>query len=292
MTRKYITPDLTSVLANKTIAGVTLWNRLEGQPRAEKFDRALRAEVRDALWMLTRQWQLGEFQGDDAGSAITAKVRVDTTRLRAYQPVGHGVEPFDDDTPLEVRAEQMPVPFVLSDHEVALDIRMVMGRYWLKLVDTLAPAARPEYITRYPVHAPVSTRTADAPTIAHPEAWSTFAAATAAAHVMDGKKFYDHIKAGGEAAADIEALAGHEVEAAKLARRFVSWFKKLVAQPTQSAWSANRTRVSIPVFRPGTHEPSGEGVGRRGVRSRSPRLVQRGCRCNAANARRQPDRRR
>ena len=32
------------------------------------FDRALRVEVRDALWMLTRQWQTGEFQGEDAGS--------------------------------------------------------------------------------------------------------------------------------------------------------------------------------------------------------------------------------
>ena len=30
------------------------------------------AEVRDALWMLTRQWQMGEFEGDDAGSPIEA----------------------------------------------------------------------------------------------------------------------------------------------------------------------------------------------------------------------------
>ena len=54
----------------KARPGITIWNRLEGRPRAEKFDRALRAEVRDALWMLTRQWQIGEFHGDDAGSPI------------------------------------------------------------------------------------------------------------------------------------------------------------------------------------------------------------------------------
>ena len=39
----------------------------------DDFDRALRAEVRDALWMLTRQWQLGEFRGDDAGSPVLAR---------------------------------------------------------------------------------------------------------------------------------------------------------------------------------------------------------------------------
>ena len=37
------------------------------QPDPVIDDRALRAEVRDPLWMLTRQWQMGEFQGDDAG---------------------------------------------------------------------------------------------------------------------------------------------------------------------------------------------------------------------------------
>jgi hypothetical protein len=256
MTRKYITPDLANVLAAKSIAGVTLWNRLEGQPRAETFDRALRAEVRDALWMLTRQWQLGEFQGDDAGSAITAKARIETTRLRAYRPAGQSVEPFDDGTPLEVRAEQMPIPFVLANHEMALDIRMLMGRYWLKLVDRLAPGARPEYVARYPIHAPVSTGTEDALTTAHQEAQSAFAAATSGAHVMDGKKFYDHVEAGGEAAAGIEALVGQETDTAALAHRFVSWFRKLIAEPTQSAWCADRLEYQFECSAPEPTSPT------------------------------------
>ena len=81
MAAKFITENLASVIRAKTIPGITIWNRLEGRPRAEKFDRALRAEVRDPLWMLTRQWQMGEFRGDDAGSPIFAKVRIETTRL-------------------------------------------------------------------------------------------------------------------------------------------------------------------------------------------------------------------
>ena len=35
------------------------WNRLEGRPRKEDFTRSLRAEIRDPLWMLCRQWQFG-----------------------------------------------------------------------------------------------------------------------------------------------------------------------------------------------------------------------------------------
>jgi len=55
------------------------WNRLEGRPRTANFDRALRAEVRDPLWFLTRQWQFGEFKGEDAGSPVDARtaMRVD-----------------------------------------------------------------------------------------------------------------------------------------------------------------------------------------------------------------------
>jgi hypothetical protein len=62
--------DLSATLKSRLFPSITIWNRLEGRPIAEKFDRALKAEVRDALWMLTKQWQLGEFQGDDAGSPI------------------------------------------------------------------------------------------------------------------------------------------------------------------------------------------------------------------------------
>ena len=62
------------------------WNRLEGRPRAAEFDRSLRAEVRDPLWFLTRQWQFGEFQGEDAGSPIDARLAYATTKLVHYLP--------------------------------------------------------------------------------------------------------------------------------------------------------------------------------------------------------------
>src|SRR5262245_47732381 len=107
----YITEHLEEAILTRRQPGLTMWSRLEGQPRAANFDRALRAEVRDPLWMLTRQWQMGEFQGDDAGSPITAKAHVETTRLHKYQPGGAAgaVESFDESLPLESQVERLPV---------------------------------------------------------------------------------------------------------------------------------------------------------------------------------------
>src|SRR5262245_33048610 len=101
-----ITEDLHAAIEARAIPSVTFWNRLEGRPRADKFDRALKAEVRDALWMVTRQWQMGELRGDDAGSPIFAKVRLTSTRLRKYRAGDHDVEPFDDSVPLETQVER------------------------------------------------------------------------------------------------------------------------------------------------------------------------------------------
>lgn len=47
---------------------VTVWNRLEPSPRSDAVSDGLSARVRDPLWMLARQWQFGEFLGEDAGS--------------------------------------------------------------------------------------------------------------------------------------------------------------------------------------------------------------------------------
>src|SRR6185503_496703 len=230
------TADLSGVIATRRIPGITIWNRLEGRPRADKFERALRAEVRDALWMLTRQWQMGELEGDDAGSPVFAKVRVETTRLRKYQPANGPVEKFDETIPLEAHVERMPVSFNLAKQEMLLDIRLLAGRHWLKLITALAPTPLSEIISQYSIHNPNPTDPNDAPIVAHVEAWSNF---DAAQQRMDGIKLYVHLKGGGRASDDIPALAGLEPEADKIAERFVAWFEKLFYQPAtpdSNAW--------------------------------------------------------
>jgi len=226
MAGKLITPDLAAVLAARSIPGLVLSNRLEGRPRAEAFDRALRAEVRDALWMLTRQWQLGEFRGDDAGSPITAKVRVDTAALDGYRGGDGPDEPFDDGTPLETVVERLPAPFTSAGVEAALDLRLLMGRYWLRLVAYLGATVRSAYLLVYPVHRPDPDDPADAPICAHPQAWSAYQAA--AGRLMDGAKLYQHLIGGGSAS---DGIAGADAAVDALGERFVAWFDRLIASP-------------------------------------------------------------
>jgi hypothetical protein len=57
--------------------------RLEPLPSGGIND-ALAARIHDPLWFLARQWQLGEFQGDDAGSARRLDVRGTSARIAAF----------------------------------------------------------------------------------------------------------------------------------------------------------------------------------------------------------------
>jgi hypothetical protein len=102
--------NIAEAVRARLFPSVTVWNRLEGRPRSVNFDRALRAEVRDALWMLTKQWQMGEFRGSDAGSPVFAKLQIDTTRLTKYRPAAQAAQPFEPDVPLEGKVERRPLP--------------------------------------------------------------------------------------------------------------------------------------------------------------------------------------
>jgi hypothetical protein len=86
------------------------WNRLEGQPRGENFERALRAEARDPLWFLARQWQFLELQADDAGSPIEARVMLRETKMTRYAARGGPAQPFPTNLPLETVVEREAPP--------------------------------------------------------------------------------------------------------------------------------------------------------------------------------------
>jgi hypothetical protein len=86
-------------IRQQTIA-LTWWNRLEPRPRTPEIEEAVAARLRDPLWMLTRQWQLGEFQGEDAASPAWVQLKARTSPVTGWRPTGTG--PFRPiDAPLE-----------------------------------------------------------------------------------------------------------------------------------------------------------------------------------------------
>ncbi|MET9735779.1 hypothetical protein ABZZ79_35690 [Streptomyces sp. NPDC006458] len=79
---------------------VTYWNRVEPTPHSDSLVRGLEAPVRDPLWFLARQWQLGEFQGEDAASPAYVTF---TTSTAGFEGWRSGPGPFTryDGSPLE-----------------------------------------------------------------------------------------------------------------------------------------------------------------------------------------------
>src|SRR5581483_10847056 len=259
MDKRFAVENIPEALAERRFPSITMWNRLEPRPRANNFDRALRAEIRDALWMLTKQWQMGEFHGDDAGSPIFAKAQVGLTRLRKYKSTAGDVELFDDRVPLEAKVERKPVPFVVGGKEISLDIRLFLGRQWLKMLRTVGNYAQ-AFINKYEFDLPDQGRKEDAHVCSHPEVWQT--ASAIAGRRMDGGKLYLHLTAEppGHAYDDIPVLDIHKPAIDDLAKAFIDWFDAVFFQPPRNgsdAWVPDRLEYQFACSAP---EASGEKV--------------------------------
>ncbi|HSA99006.1 MAG TPA: hypothetical protein VLE49_00035, partial [Anaerolineales bacterium] len=125
------------------IASITAYNRVEPNPRTPDFDRSLKAEVRDPLWMLTRQWQFGEFQGEDAASPVTAQILGEHTNMDRVALQADQVLPYDESFPLETVVEREKL-------EPNLFLAVQMGRYFIKLMRSKTLAGfLDRFISRY-----------------------------------------------------------------------------------------------------------------------------------------------
>lgn len=110
----------------------TTWHRLEPRVRGADPTQGLRAAVHDPLWLLGRQWQVGELLGEDA--AFPAAVRVQTVEhpLSRWRPASGDAADYDGETmPLEVLVEREP--------PVAPTLRQRLDA-WTFLLELLAEA--------------------------------------------------------------------------------------------------------------------------------------------------------
>lgn len=254
MDPKYVIADMSTALVQKQFPTVVLWNRIEGRPRTHDFDRALKAEVRDALWMLSRQWQMGEFNGDDAGSAVFAKAHIATTALTKYKADDHNVQPYEENVPLETKVEQREIVFERDGKPISLDLRLQMGRRWLKSASAV-PNLSSQYIKLYSFDLPEKNR-ASSDVYAHPEVWQQYAAISG--RCMDGYKLYQYLKPDlARKASDglNPVLAGTDKTIIDDAGDdFVTWFESLYYQPSDSennAWKPGNLEYQFTCSAPG-----------------------------------------
>ncbi|QAU14006.1 lamin tail domain-containing protein [Halorubrum sp. BOL3-1] len=131
----------------------TSWHRLSPYARNSTGNRGLRAEVHDPLWLLGRQWQVGEFAGEDAGSPVKVDFwyehdefeRVDLapgdpeTPSREYDPTVDG--------PLETLVERETVTVGPAERPPDRETAAEAGRYFLTLLDELGYEVGGERVT-------------------------------------------------------------------------------------------------------------------------------------------------
>ncbi|SMP53939.1 hypothetical protein [Fibrobacter sp. UWB10] len=106
-----------------------LYSRLEPKTRTKDFKKALSFEVFDPLWLLTRQWQFGRFDGNDCGTPVSVKIKAVKKRFNqvCLKSESGDVEnrSYSTDTPLEYEVEKM-------DAEITPYIRVQSAMHFKK----------------------------------------------------------------------------------------------------------------------------------------------------------------
>ena len=124
---------------------ITFWNRLEPRSRASDITEALAARVRDPAWLLARQWQLGEFAGEDAASPAYIKVAGTTSKVCGWGTTGGTVNTFDADNPPPLESVALREPFSEND----LPTQVELGQWFERLLGGQGAEAAVSPVHRY-----------------------------------------------------------------------------------------------------------------------------------------------
>lgn len=222
--------DINQAIQKKLFPTVMMWNRLEGRPRTHNFDKALKAEVRDALWMLCKQWQMGEFKGEDAGSPVFSKIKVNSSALSEYRLGNGSTQPIERNLPIETLIEQKMIPMERNASKISLDIRLQLGKYWSKLLKSkFLNAYLSKYIQSYGFSVPAKDRSTDY-IYAHKEELQQWQAISG--RCIDGYEIIKIISVGESASKDIilDDVA-HEATIKKLGEHLLKYFENNFVQP-------------------------------------------------------------
>ncbi|MEM6398562.1 MAG: hypothetical protein AAF741_19590 [Bacteroidota bacterium] len=240
---------------------ITVYNRLEGRPRTHNFDRALKAEIRDPLWMISKQWQVGEFQGDDAASPVLAKLQMRTTRIDAYKGgKGSHISPLPAERPMEMVVERQRLGMRRAAQVVHLDLRLAAGRYWKKLLKSEGGAVADlidAYKEKYSFTDPDPAVENDHTRSAHPRTWQRFRAV--AGRSIDGYAIIEDVLGGGTAFDRLDSSPPAEVQnqLTALFGKLQTWWNGLFQQQDEpnDSWQPERLEHKFAVSAPNPDAP-------------------------------------
>jgi hypothetical protein len=222
---------------------ITSWVRLEPGSISADETAGLQARVHDPLWLLGRQWQLGEFQGSDGGSPIVATLHAESalvTRYRAGLSDGNNEgQPFDGSRqPLEtlVERESMRQPERLLPAADA-------GLHFLRLLEALplSRSYRDLFVQKYPVLPPTPEQRSQT------DSGSVRSFEMLAGRVPNGDLLYADLRNGNASLAGMDSADIPLVKAA--AAEWLAWYESLFSEPTagEATWVDERLEYAFSV---------------------------------------------
>ncbi len=237
-------------------ASTTRWNRLSPTTRNQTMRKGLRGLLADPLWMLGRQWQVGELTGEDAGSPVAVELWFDHDPMTAVDlaPDDDTVAPrsYDPKTdgPLETLVEREPVvshPDRQPNRETAVET----GRYFLARLDEegFEVDGEPPRAADFPEDLQLE------PPERELDSTGERYVAVVEGRSLDGCALFERLTEGSSirSAADWQAVDWRSVDVPSVgsgsdafkraAKAFVDWYDDLYDEPSSedgAAWNADR----------------------------------------------------
>lgn len=252
---------------------ITAWTRVEVHARDDDLDAGLQAglqaAVYDARWLLGRQWQMREFDGEDAGSPIVARVSGETSRIARWRPAGHPGSAADvpsGHVPLETLVEHEQI-LPLRDGTSTFDDRRLAaesGLHWLRVLSRhlSRPEDMDEYRRRYvqwagmPPPSEQERRALDAATLRYLD--------LAAGRAPDGALLYRDLQQAlpenGRQIPDMPPIDGNDRDGfLQAVVEWFAWWDELFTQATGAgdSWTPSRMEYG---FKLSTETSAGEVV--------------------------------
>jgi hypothetical protein len=234
------------------MASITTWTRLEPGVLGAAQHETLKARIFDPLWMLARQRQLGEMQGDDNGTPVFARLRAECAQLTRYSPAGAptSLKFNPKKIPLETMVEResvRPAPKAM----IRLRVSAEAGQQFLRLL------ARASFGTKY--HAAFIAAfplpgLADA-AVADLDVETKRFLGLMSGRVPHGAVLYAAIKKNGNP--ELPRIDDADLQTFTEAKdAFIRWYDQLFSEPSGkvSAWSPQRMEYAFSVAAPTTPE--------------------------------------
>jgi hypothetical protein len=221
-------------------SALLIWEKIQPVPTSNDLAEALRGEVHDPLWLLARQWQLGEFKAEDAGMAAYAHVVTHSSPVQRLMGAGEAAPAFAyqvGEQALNAVVEQIRPVFDLS-------LRLEAGRQWRQMLVGANKAAAWEAFRQNPLlHFKTPTLAYDTVTPEQvpmsDEAYEQLLAALGRGRLVDGAVLYRELQS--RKASDFLPQSDPAVNALGLEwMRWVNGHLQVGLPPERSGWDASR----------------------------------------------------